>query len=210
MSLPGPRVADATPLDADVALAMLDGLPYGVIVLNTDGRPRVLNGTARAILAERDGLEDSPHGLRAGVSQDTVALRNALSSLQQPGGSVASHWLSFTRPSGRPPILATLSSLPGRAVSVDGLAWLVVVDLERKRAIDGSALSRWYGLTKSEVGLTLLLAEGRSVDEAADRLCISMNTARTHLKRIFLKTGTSRQAQLVRLVLALPAPAATV
>jgi DNA-binding CsgD family transcriptional regulator len=35
----------------------------------------------------------------------------------------------------------------------------------------------------------------------SDRLCISRNTARTHLRRLFAKTDTTRQADLIRILL---------
>lgn len=34
--------------------------------------------------------------------------------------------------------------------------------------------------------------------QAAEELQVTRNTARTHLERVFSKTGTSRQAELVR------------
>jgi DNA-binding CsgD family transcriptional regulator len=42
---------------------------------------------------------------------------------------------------------------------------------------------------------------GSSLQAAADRLGIKIATARTHLHRIFVKTGTTRQAELMRLML---------
>jgi DNA-binding CsgD family transcriptional regulator len=44
------------------------------------------------------------------------------------------------------------------------------------------------------------------VDRLADRLCISRNTARTHLRRLFAKTATTRQADLIRVLLGAHAP----
>lgn len=62
---------------------------------------------------------------------------------------------------------------------------------------DQSALQALFGLTPKESHLSLLIAEGYSLDEAADVLGIRLNTARAHLRAIFLKTGVSRQSQLV-------------
>ena len=42
-----------------------------------------------------------------------------------------------------------------------------------------------------------LLVGGATLDDAAQRLEISVNTARTHLKHVFHKTGINRQAELV-------------
>jgi DNA-binding CsgD family transcriptional regulator len=46
----------------------------------------------------------------------------------------------------------------------------------------------------------LAIARGVSANEAADMLGISEATVRTHLQRMFSKTGTSRQADLLRLL----------
>jgi DNA-binding CsgD family transcriptional regulator len=58
-----------------------------------------------------------------------------------------------------------------------------------------------YGLTLGETRLTLLLLGGCSVEQAARLLRISVGTARGVLKKVFEKTGTDRQAALVKLLL---------
>jgi DNA-binding CsgD family transcriptional regulator len=69
-------------------------------------------------------------------------------------------------------------------------------------AVDESALSRIYGLTRGEAALARHLIQGTSLEEAAEKLFISLHTARTHLKRIFMKTDTHRQPEfLVRMML---------
>jgi DNA-binding CsgD family transcriptional regulator len=60
---------------------------------------------------------------------------------------------------------------------------------------------RLFGLTRKEAALALLLAEGYTLDEAADKMDVRRNTARTHLRSIFCKTGVTRQTMLVRLLL---------
>jgi DNA-binding CsgD family transcriptional regulator len=47
-----------------------------------------------------------------------------------------------------------------------------------------------------------LLCQGLSPDEAAERRGMTTNTAWSQLKQVFVKTSTSRQSELVRLVLA--------
>lgn len=64
-----------------------------------------------------------------------------------------------------------------------------------------SVLQDLFGLTPAEACVASLLSTGRSVDEVAADQHITAGTARTHLKHIFAKTGTSRQAQLVALIL---------
>ncbi|QEH80797.1 LuxR family transcriptional regulator [Sphingomonas sp. C8-2] len=62
-------------------------------------------------------------------------------------------------------------------------------------------LAARHGLSASEAGLALALARGRSIAEAAATLRLSLETARNYSKRIYAKTGTRGQADLVRVVL---------
>jgi len=57
-----------------------------------------------------------------------------------------------------------------------------------------------YGLSGAEFGLCRALIEGKTLLEAADALYISRNTAKTHLARVFDKTGVRSQAGLLRLL----------
>jgi DNA-binding CsgD family transcriptional regulator len=61
-----------------------------------------------------------------------------------------------------------------------------------------------YGLTPTEARLADLLLEGLEVREISNRLSISVETARFHLKRVLAKSGTHRQTELIRLMLSLP------
>ncbi len=67
-------------------------------------------------------------------------------------------------------------------------------------------LERQFGLTPAEAALSLEIARGLGRSAAAKECGISVSTARTHLSRIFRKTGTHRQAELVRVILSHPAP----
>ena len=68
----------------------------------------------------------------------------------------------------------------------------------------GDILRRHYGLTRKQAELTMLLAGGLPLGECADAMGIAERTARRHLETIFTKTGSSRQIDLIRLVLSLP------
>ena len=56
-------------------------------------------------------------------------------------------------------------------------------------------------LTHAEAMLSLQMANGMTLDEAAVELNIRRNTARAHLRAIFSKTYVTRQTTLVRLIL---------
>lgn len=64
-----------------------------------------------------------------------------------------------------------------------------------------------YGLSPAQRRVAGLVAEGLTLNEIAERMGITPNTARTHLNRIFEKTGVRNQAALVRILLSAVAPA---
>jgi DNA-binding CsgD family transcriptional regulator len=63
----------------------------------------------------------------------------------------------------------------------------------------GEGFARLYKLTGAELRVLLALAQGLGAKDAAAMLGISEPTVRTHLQRIFSKTDTTRQADLLRL-----------
>jgi DNA-binding CsgD family transcriptional regulator len=109
---------------------------------------------------------------------------------------------ALTRPAGRPAVSVVAVRRRDRlplAVRVIPLA-----SAADAAPSPGSDLLRAaYGLTRAEARLAHALAEGASVGGAARRFAVSAETARSQLKAIFAKTGTGRQADLVRLAAAL-------
>lgn len=63
-----------------------------------------------------------------------------------------------------------------------------------------------YGLSPVQKQVAGLIAEGLSLGEIAERLSVTANTARTHLNRIYDKTGVRTQPALVRALLSAVAP----
>lgn len=57
-----------------------------------------------------------------------------------------------------------------------------------------------FGLLPSEARLAWVIAQGRSIAEAAVELGITVETARNYSKKIYSKTGASGQAELVRII----------
>ncbi len=66
-------------------------------------------------------------------------------------------------------------------------------------------LAELYGLTPLEARLADLFLSGKELKEAANALKLTYDTTRFHLKQIFRKTGTTRQIDLLRLLLSIPA-----
>jgi DNA-binding CsgD family transcriptional regulator len=72
-------------------------------------------------------------------------------------------------------------------------------DLDRRRR--QMNLRRRFDLTSTEAALAAEILRGDGRKAAARRCGISDATAKTYLANIFVKTGTHRQAELVRLLL---------
>jgi DNA-binding CsgD family transcriptional regulator len=66
-------------------------------------------------------------------------------------------------------------------------------------------LDSYYGLTSTECDVAELLVQGNELKEIARHNRVTLNTVRNQLKSIFSKTNTSRQAELVSLLLRGPA-----
>ncbi len=58
-----------------------------------------------------------------------------------------------------------------------------------------------YGLSKGQMLLAHRIVSGDTLTAASDTLGISINTARTHLSRVYVKTGVNSQTALVRTLL---------
>lgn len=67
--------------------------------------------------------------------------------------------------------------------------------------VPSEIIRQLFGLTGSEAKLVSHLVHGASLFDSADSMGVTINTVRTYLKRIFSKTGTSRQVELVSTVL---------
>lgn len=192
------------------ALAALDVLPFGITILDTSGKSAFTNRAAAEILKEGDGLKLRLTGLQATAPQEQAQLRDLLHQAIEAAGRQSAPFaatMAITRSAPRQPLSISISPLPigGVVFDCDRPAVVVVIgDSERVAEPDERTLAKLYGLTKTEARLACCLAQGRRVDEAARHLHITPSTARTHLKHIFSKTETSRQAELVKLVLTGP------
>ena len=195
----------------DAAVEVLDRLPLGALMLDTDRQAVLANRRAREVLAARDGLECDRDGLRAACSAETGALRRAVADACRtaagvgtaPGGAVV-----LSRPSGDPPLQLLVSPLATRASVAGAMRPAVVVFISEPGSQAQPCedlLRRMYGLTRAEARVAALLVGGRTAEEITGELEIALNTARTHIKRVLEKTGARSQSDLLRRLLQGPA-----
>ncbi|MGH6998719.1 MAG: LuxR C-terminal-related transcriptional regulator, partial [Phenylobacterium sp.] len=92
--------------------------------------------------------------------------------------------------------LPGLVDLPALAAEDESVAVVFPAAVEAGRL--WSSLSESFGLTPAEVRLARKLRDGRSLQDAADELSVSVNTVRNQLRAIFDKMGLKRQSDLIR------------
>ncbi len=187
----------------EAALHALDHVGRGVLLVNRDSRVLMTNTIASDVLHQRDGLYMQEGQLMTTRASRNIELRQAIEAVATQASPSAT--LAIPRPSLRQ--LLTLLLTPAADGEVGGLrngrdqVLVFINDPERRLHAQPETLSRMYGLTRAEAALACYLLEGKTLEEAARALEITANTARTHLKRIFLKTDTNRQSQLVLLLM---------
>jgi DNA-binding CsgD family transcriptional regulator len=170
----------------------------GIFLLDQRGLVVHLNRAAEQIIRTEDGLYWKRGELVGARDADTSRLRR---TLRDGSGKLC----ALSRPSSRRPLVTRAVSID--AVSADPLqelgptrTLLFVRDPDKTGSSGFDLIAATLGLTRQEARLAALLAGGRSIAEAAAEIGITVGNARTHLKRIFNKTDTHRQAELVRVL----------
>lgn len=171
----------------------------GPCVMIVDDRYRLIDASpsARLLLGVRDGLELLHGVVRSACASDATGLMGALRSVR--AGEMCE---VIVRGRDAAPVSLALTPLK-RARSLR-----IAIVAETPGASDSQrvrqAIGR-FGLTDAEGRVLARLCEGKSLPQVAAALSIAPTTARTHLQRVFDKTGERRQSALVRLVLTAPA-----
>jgi len=195
---------------------LLESMADAIILLDGSGRILRMTRLAEALLAERDGLliKRSSHlTLGAQVRQDStrlaISIKQALAVTRGEPKSLGGT-LQIERPSGRRALLVQVTPLPAPAFSpwgaVDNGARILVQIVDPQASIDARAerLRLLVGLTTSETRVAALLGGGLSFAETARALGVTLNTVKTHARRVFDKADVHSSAALVRLVASIP------
>jgi DNA-binding CsgD family transcriptional regulator len=180
---------------------VLDRLPIGVIVVKRDGKPVKINHWAADLVARCDGLFVARDGLEATAGPDSEGLLEAIERAFSASALDPTEAVVIRRGAGEPLhlfVYALSAQLPGD-MGEQPVAYVFIA--ERDIPTQEHGLLNDYGLTVAEARIALSIAAGHRLDVVAQQLNVSLNTARTHLQRVFSKTGTQRQVELVRLIL---------
>jgi DNA-binding CsgD family transcriptional regulator len=192
---PQPPWVDPTSV-AVVLQAFVENFEEGVAVIATCGRVLFLNCAAQAMV-QGVPLRLVDGYLRAGTPNDTAALRKMVSDCAITGGG------SIRLVSEDRTLLIAASAL---ASTAEPVVLLRLIDPATIRLPGKKVLQVQFGLTPAEAAFALEFLAGNDLVASATNRGITMNTARVHLRRIFEKTETRRQAALIRLLLLCPQP----
>ncbi len=184
--------------ERDALAAVLDYFPIGIVVLDDELQPVQMNRLARELLdrvppASRESSPDGPSMPQLmGIIGDLME--------QQSDKPVSFHRIAGTK---RPlkqayeMLLVSLNDQPrDRTPTV-----IFLCDPKQTGVADVEILQETYGLTRSEAVVASMIVDGHSIEDIADELGVETSTARSHLKRVFNKTETHRQSDLVRLLM---------
>lgn len=187
-------------LGQDAFTRLLDHLVLGVVLCDERGRVTYANASAAEMLGVTPGESVAPSGEE--MDERSLALYRTIRPTAE-GESLYAHPAD-----GRPlHVLSTRidwTEVRGYRRQRHARA-LFIGDPKRGTSDPLGNLGQAYGLTPQEARLASLLVGDFTLDQAAQQLGITQSTARTVLKRVLAKTGTRRQASLVRLLLAGPA-----
>ncbi len=191
---------DFTAGDKSGLLQVLDILAFGVVLIGCNG-VAFANRAARAVHEAGDGLVIDTT-IHTGSSHLAGELRTLVGDACAAGETGADHLasLSVPRPSGRRDLLLIACGLPD-AGTAEARAVVFISDPERRPAVPGAVLADLFELTPTETEVARALAVGRRTDQIAADLGVSQTTVAFHMRNLFQKTGTHRQADLIALVL---------
>ncbi len=186
---------------SNAALESFDVSGSAVVLLDRQAEVVRTNRAADRLLRSGD-VRIVGRRLAAADPTATAALGRALHDLLwNSSGSSLMPAVALPRLS-EAPILAYPLKLPSLSGNPLGhvQAAIVLVDPSARRKAPEIGLRQAFGLTAAEARLASQLATGDPLEAVCDRLGVSKQTGRNHLKSIFAKTGINRQAELVLLL----------
>ena len=194
--------------EIDIYRETFDKLSVGVIVLSSSGEVLSTNSKADTLLKQKDKIYLKDKRLKFSNTTEREQFKSACNEIieiSKSGKAQIAKAISVKRK--RPGAKLTLTIKPGALnadkITIKSPPKLIVFVNDHDAHLDTNAnvIADIFGLTKTESRLSLLLANGHTISEAAEILDIKVNTAKAHLRSIFNKMQVNRQSQLVSEIL---------
>ena len=200
----GRKIAADRRVDAGAA-EFLDRSPHAVFLVGLDGRVRHANGAAESLVAAGIGVTLIGGRLASPSAEASRRLRQLIHEASSPdaeqrsGGSMV-----IATPDRRLPLSVIVAPVRAERLAVfqgEPSIIVCVTDPEAGVSLPEQRVRDLFGLTAAEARVALAMVEGDGPREAAEKLGVSFYTVRAHLVRIYDKTSTRRQSELVALIL---------
>jgi DNA-binding CsgD family transcriptional regulator len=211
MALVAPHVRRAVPIGKVIDLeqirtaalaSVLDGLSAGLFLIAADGTLMHANSAGDVMLVDEDCLHSICGRLEICNPETNTVFQQALAAAVQAGVGVDNLTLPVIAGSGDRYLIHVLPLSSG-ARRHDGVVHPTrAAVFVQKAVLDGLApqvMARAFDLTPTELRVLLAIIEVGGIPQAASMLGVADSTVKTHVGRLFEKTGTSRQADLVKL-----------
>jgi DNA-binding CsgD family transcriptional regulator len=189
-------------------LDVYEAIDSAAILVGASGRVLKANARAHRLLGDRDSGITMRHGaLRCIHPSDQLHLQNLLSKLEQHTLLPSSGFSLVNRRHSKLPMIIRGTRIAGslRNFFSRGTSLLLLNDLESPTTKSSAKYLRAvFGLSSLEAQVAELLETGFSLKEVSEKMDVSYETSRFHLKSIFSKTHITRQSDLIRLLNKVP------
>lgn len=191
-------------IEAEQFRAVVDQLALGVMLVDHELRLLHANRCGSELLDLGQPLTLAHGRVRAFDPKINAALREIIRRLDRDGTSVSRAGMCIPAhfADGRPAVMHVLpqrTGSPRARLDRAAAAALFVAVQTGGPPTWRDAMAALYDLTKAEQRVLTLLVEGLATEEITDRLNIGLPTLKTHLLRLFAKTGTARRGELIAL-----------
>ena len=180
---------------------ILNRLRVGVIVTDAAGKVRTMNQIAATCLAQAHILSLDGGGVLRTQRPETKQTLAKLIEDAAHGTEETGTAITLEAADGISRLQLHLSRFSAARDDGEQATLIFVNDPDDDPPLTTAQIAQLLGLTKTEAALVHSLTMGLSLEEAAEVQSITVSSARTYLKRIYGKTGTNRQSDLIRLVL---------
>lgn len=189
--------------------SLMEQSPTGVLLLGPAGRIVFANRAARAMAETADAFLLRGERIEAVERQSQQALQRLIAGATGRAARVDAARggvIRLPRKSGKAHlalVAAPLGSATGWA-EAGPVAFILITDPETATMRPEAMIRQLFDLSPAEARVAQRLMTGDSPEQVAATLNVTIATARWHLASLYRKTGTSRQAELVRLLLSAP------
>ncbi len=184
---------------AQNTVEILSALSLPGAVVTSRGQVKAMNLEMEALSPRiRAGARDRIHVSNAGVQ---TMIEDRLSQLAT-GGRPFTQSIALPPQDGAPAMIIHLLPVKRDAHDIFSHAAAIIVasPIGSSGQPDHHVVRGLFDLTATEARIAVAIASGMTVEAIAQTFGNSRETVRSHLKRVFLKTGVKSQAQLVALL----------